>query len=116
MSGLWVSQLISLIHETTKTGLYWDDWTKTTKTGKVVQLSSQIDIFGKIATIQQSKNVNFKDVFCCPLRPVRWSIAHGSYDMIKTSKYLLMTELEKGAVTDTVQIPRPFVVVLIEWQ
>ena len=73
--------------------------------------SSQSDIFGKIAIIQQSRNVNLKEVFCYPLWPVPWSIAFGSGDMIKTSKSVPMTELEKGA-TDADQVPRPFAVII----
>ena len=54
-------------------------------------------IFGKIVTIQQLRNVDYKDVFWYPQKPVPWSIAHGSDDLIKTSKSALMTELENGA-------------------
>ena len=81
------------------------------KSGKVVQFSSQSDIFGKIVINQQSRNVALKEVFCYPLGPVPWSIAYGSGDMIKTSKSALMTELEKGA-TDVDQVSRPFAVAI----
>ena len=77
----------------------------------MVQVSSQSEIFGKIAIIQQSRNVDLKEVFCYPLKPVPWPIAHGSGDMIKTSKPTLMTELEKGT-TNVDQVPRPFAVVI----
>ena len=79
--------------------------------GKVVQFSSQSDVLGKIAIIQQSRNVDLKEVFCYPLGPVPWSVAYGSDDMIETSKCALMTELEKGA-TDADQVRRPFMVVI----
>ena len=81
------------------------------KSSKVVQFTSQSDIFGKIAIIQQSRNVALKEVFCYTLGHVPWLIAYGSGDMIKTSKSALMTELEKGA-TNIDQVPRPFAVVI----
>ena len=81
------------------------------KSDKAAQSISQSDIFGNIMIIQQSANVNLKDVFCYPLGPVLWLIAYGSRDMIKTSKSALMTELEKGA-TDVDQAPRLFAVAI----
>ena len=81
------------------------------KSGMVVQFSVQSDIFGKIAIIQQTRQLDLKEVFCYPLGPVPWSIANSSGDMVKTSKSVLMTELEKGA-TDVEQVPRPFAVVV----
>ena len=56
------------------------------KSNKLVQFSSQRDIFGKITIIQQLRNVSLKKVFCYPLGPVPWSIAYSSNDIIKTSK------------------------------
>lgn len=80
------------------------------KSYKVLQFSFQSNIFGKIAIIQQSSNVDLKEVFCYPLEPVPWSIAYGSGDMIKTNKPASITEQENGA-TSVDQAPRAFVVV-----
>ena len=67
------------------------------KSDKVIQFSSQSNIFGKIVIIQQSRNIDPKEDFCYPLGPVPCSIAYSSGDMIKTSRSALITELEKGA-------------------
>ena len=67
-----------------------------TKSYKVVQFSFQSNIFGKIAIIQQSSNVDLKEVFCYPLEPVPWSIAYGAGDMIKTNKSASITEQGSG--------------------
>ena len=67
------------------------------KSDKVIQFSSQSNIFGKIVIIQQSRNIDPKEDFCYPLGPAPCSIAYSSGDMIKTSKSALITELEKGA-------------------
>ena len=66
------------------------------KSYKVVQFSFQSNIFGKIAIIQQSSNVDLKEVFCYPLEPVPWSIAYGAGDMIKTNKSASITEQGSG--------------------
>ena len=81
------------------------------KSGKVVQFSAQSDIFGKITIIQQTRQLDLKEVFCYPLGPVPWSIVTSSGDMVKTSKSALMAELEKGA-TVVEQVPRPCAVVI----
>ena len=67
------------------------------RSDKVIQFSSQSNIFGKIVIIQQSRNIDPKEDFCYPLGPVPCSIAYSSGDMIKTSESALITELEKGA-------------------
>jgi len=84
------------------------------KSGKVVQFSAQSDIFGKIAIIQQTRQLDLKEMFCYLLGPVPWFIANCSGDMAKTSKSALMAELEKGT-TDVEQIQKPFAS-LMEWQ
>ena len=66
------------------------------KSYKVVQFSFQSNIFGKIAIIQQSSNVDLKEVFCYPLEPVPWSTAYGAGDMIKTNKSASITEQGSG--------------------
>ena len=66
------------------------------KSYKVVQFSFQSNIFGKIAIIQQSSNVDLKEVFCYPPEPVPWSIAYGAGDMIKTNKSASITEQGSG--------------------
>ena len=37
---------------------------------KVVQSSPQSDIYGKISLMQQSRKVDLKDAFCCPIDPL----------------------------------------------
>ena len=57
------------------------------KSYKVVQFSFQSNIFGKIAIIQQSSNVDLKEVFCYPLDSVPWSIAYGSRCQVQCQGY-----------------------------
>ena len=67
------------------------------KSGKVIQLSTQSNIFHRIAIIQQTRKLKFKEAYCYPLGPALWSIANSSGDMIKTYKSALVAVLEKGA-------------------
>ena len=55
--------------------------------------------------IEQTTNLDLKEIFCYPLGPVSWSITYSSGDMVKTSKSALMAELQKGA-TNVEQVPR----------
>ena len=67
-----------------------------TKDGKIVQFSTQSEIFGKIAIIQQTRKLDLKQIFCYPLGPVPWSLATSAGELVKTNKSTLMHELEKG--------------------
>ena len=42
-------------------------------------------IFGKLEIIQQTRNLDLKEVFCYLLGPVSWSITYSSGDMVKTT-------------------------------
>ena len=72
--------------------------TKTVKVktnSKVVQFSAQSDIYGKISLMLQSRKVDLKDVFCCPLGPVPWALATSNGKVMKTSKPKLIVRLKK---------------------
>ena len=86
---------------------------KVTTNSKVVQFSTQSDIFGKISLMQQNRMVDLKDVFCYPLGPVPWALATSNGELMKTSKSQLMYELEKG-VTTTVSVSYPLFPYLME--
>ena len=79
--------------------------------GKVVQFSTQSDIFRKIALIQQIRSLDLKEVFCYPLGPVPWSLATSAGELMKTNKATLMHELEKGS-TSVDAIQRPFATII----
>ena len=79
--------------------------------GKVVQFSTQSDIFGKIALIQQIRSLDLKEVFCYPLGPVPWSLATSAGELMKTNKATLMHEFEKGS-TSVDAIQRPFATII----
>lgn len=73
--------------------------------GTVTQFSTQSNIFGKIALIQQIRPLNLGEVFCYPLGLVPWSLATNNGELIKTSKSALMNQLEKlTAYVDNVQM------------
>ena len=74
--------------------------------GKEVQISAQSNIFGKIALIQQFRQLDLKQVFCFPLGPVPWSLADGSGALNKTNKSSLMHHLEKDAPSKFIKISR----------
>ena len=81
------------------------------KNGRVVQFTSQSDIFGKIALLQQSRDIDLPEVFCYPLGPVPWSLATSSEELIKTNKAALMHHLEKGP-TNVERVERPCALVI----
>ena len=79
--------------------------------GKTVQFSAQSDIFGKVAIVQQRRDIDLKKVFCYPLGPVPWALADATGGMIKTSKSTLTHHLEKGT-TNVDEVPKPYGLVI----
>ena len=69
---------------------------KVKMSGKVVHFSTQSNIFGKIALIQQIRPLDLKEVFSYPLGPIPWSLATSAGELMKTRKAALMNELVKG--------------------
>ena len=65
------------------------------KNGKETQFTTQSNIFGKIALIQQFRPLDLKEVFRFPLGPVPWSLADCNGALNKTTKSSLMHHLEK---------------------
>ena len=78
--------------------------------GKTVQFSTQNDVFGKVALIQQRRDVDLKEVFCYPLGPVPWAFADVVGAKATTPKSTLMQHLEKG--TRVEEIPQTFCLVI----
>ena len=62
--------------------------------GKTVQFSAQRDIFGKVALIQQRRDVDLKEFFCYPLGPVPCAFANAVGAKATTLKSKLMQHLE----------------------
>ena len=79
--------------------------------GKTVQFSAQSNIFGKVAIVQQRRDIDLKKVFCYPLGPVPWALADATGGMMKTSKSTLMHHLEKGT-TNVDEVPKPYGLVI----
>ena len=84
---------------------------KVKTTSREVQFSFQSDIFGKISLVQQSRDIDLKEVLRYPLGPVPWSLATSTGQMVKTSKSALMHALEKG-MTHVDQVDAPFASVI----
>ena len=65
----------------------------------------------KFAIIQQTKKLDLKQIFCHPLGPVPRSLGTNTGELIKTSKSILMQELEKGPTCEDVT-PAPVVTII----
>ena len=64
---------------------------------KVVQLTAEKKIFGRIVIMSQQRNIEMKEIFCYPLGPISWALASSMGTLRKTNKAILMPELEKNA-------------------
>ena len=64
---------------------------------KVVQLTAEKNIFGRIVIMSQQRNIEVKEIFCYPLGPIPWALASSMGTLKKTNKAILMPELEKNA-------------------
>ena len=62
---------------------------------KVVQLTAEKSIFGRIAIMSQQRNI--KEIFCYPLGPIPWAFANFMGTLKKTKKAILIHELKKNA-------------------
>ena len=87
---------------------------KVKTTSREVQFSFQSDILGKISLVQQSRDIDLKEVFSYPLGPVPWSLATSTGQMVKTSTSALMHALEKG-MTHVDQVDAPFALTVWLW-
>ena len=75
------------------------------------QFSAQSDIFDKVALIQQKRDEDLQEVFCCyPLGAVLWVLADAVGVKATTPKSKLMQHLEKG--TRVEEVPHPFGLVI----
>ncbi|XP_066917320.1 uncharacterized protein [Clytia hemisphaerica] len=79
--------------------------------GKEAQFSTQSNIFGKIALIQQFRQLDLKEVFRFPLGPVPWSLAESNGSLNKTTKSSLMHHLEKD-VAPQQKVDKPFAAII----
>ena len=64
---------------------------------KIVQLTAEKSIFGRITTISQQRNIEMKKIFCYLLGPIPWALTNSMSTLKKTNKAILMHELEKHA-------------------
>ena len=64
---------------------------------KVVQLTAEKNIFGRIVIMSQQRNIEMKEIFCYPLGPIPWALANSMGTLKKTNKAILMPKLEKNA-------------------
>ena len=62
---------------------------------KIVQLTAEKIIFGRIAMMSQHRNIDVKEIFVFPLGPVPWALADSMGTLKKTNKAILMHDLEK---------------------
>eukprot|EP00794_Sanderia_malayensis_P020731 gene20733-22764_t len=63
--------------------------------GKEIMLKIDRHLFGKMAIIAQTRQLNMKDVLTHPLGPVPWALATSEGFLRKTNKASLANELEK---------------------
>ena len=64
---------------------------------KIVQLTAEKNIFGRITTVRQQRNIEMKKNLCYPLGPIPWALTDSMSTLKKTNKAILMHELEKHA-------------------
>ena len=64
---------------------------------KIVQLTAEKNVFGRITTVRQQRNTEMKKNFCYPLGPIPWALTDSMSTLKKTNKAILMHELEKHA-------------------
>ena len=64
---------------------------------KIVQLTAEKSVFGRIAMMSQHRNIDMKEIFASPLGPVPWALADSMGTLKKTNKAILMHKLEKNA-------------------
>ena len=64
---------------------------------KILQLTAQKNIFGRITTVRQQRNIEMKKNLCYPLGPIPWALTDSMSTLKKTNKAILMHELEKHA-------------------
>ena len=62
---------------------------------KIVQLTAEKSIFGRITTMSQQRNIEMKKMFCYLLGPIPWALTSSMSTLKKTNKAILMHELEK---------------------
>ena len=67
---------------------------------KVVPIRSHSNLFGQLALIMQTRNVNLKEIFEYPLGPYPWSLCGDMGELRKTNKSSLMHILEKDVETE----------------
>ena len=64
---------------------------------KIVQLTSEKNMFGRTTTMSQQRNNEMKKMFCYPIGPIYWALTNTMSTLKKTNKAILMHELEKHA-------------------
>ena len=53
---------------------------------KIIQLTAEKNIFGRIAMMIQHRNIDMKEIFTFPLGPVPWALADFIGTLKKTNK------------------------------
>ena len=64
---------------------------------KIVQLTSEKNMFGRTTTMSQQRNNEMKKMFCYPIGRISWALTNIMNTLKKTNKAILMHELEKHA-------------------
>ena len=65
---------------------------------KEVMIKADRTLFGRIAIIDQSRNIHLKVVFFYPLGPFPWRLVDGFGMMRKTNKATIVKAFEKGVI------------------
>ena len=68
---------------------------------RVIPMKAQSELFGRLALIMQSRNVDLKEVFSYPLGPQPWPLTTMTGGLRKTNKVALLHKLEKGVESIT---------------
>lgn len=65
---------------------------------KTIQVKAERNLLGRLVILSQDNDISLRKMFEYPLSPIPWSIATADGGMVKTSKSLLMHELETKAI------------------
>ena len=64
---------------------------------KIVQLTAEKNIFGRVTTVRQQRNIEMRKKFLLPTWSFPWALTDSMNTLKKTNKAILMHELEKHA-------------------
>lgn len=73
---------------------------------KIISVSADRDLYGHLVISAKSRDINLKEVLSYELSTVPFSLAHSDGSLRKTTKSVLLTEMEKK-VSMQVKLPAP---------